>query len=60
MNFKELLTRAKRNDTCALNELIAMYKPLVLKESVVNGRFDEDIYQELWFTLINCIRKFKH
>lgn len=56
MNFKELLIRAKENDAYAVNELIAMYKPLLMKESIVNGVLDEDLYQELWLTLINCIR----
>jgi len=57
VNFKGLLLRAKENDACALNELTAMYKPLLMKESVINGVFDEDLYQELWLTLMNCIRK---
>jgi hypothetical protein len=59
MSFTELLTRVKKNDDCALNELAAMYKPLIVKEAVINGRFDEDLYQELWLTLMNCVRKFK-
>lgn len=59
MNFKELLERAKENDDRALQEIITMYNPLLSKESIVNGVRDEDLYQELCLTLINCIRKFK-
>ena len=59
MNFKELLTRAKDGDVQALSEIIAMYKPLLVKESVAKGVFDEDLYQELWLTLLNCIRTIK-
>lgn len=59
MNFKEILTRAKENDTHAVNEIAAMYKPLLIKESIVNGIFDEDLYQELWLTFINCMRKIR-
>ena len=59
MNFKELLTQAKENDPHALNEIASMYKPLLIKESIVNGVFDDDLYQELWLTLINCIRKIR-
>jgi len=59
MNFKELLARAKDNDAQALNEIAAMYRPLLIKESIVNGVFDEDLYQEQWLTLINCIRKIR-
>ena len=59
MNFKELLARAKESDAHALNEIAAMYRPLLIKESIVNGVFDEDLYQEQWLTLINCIRKIR-
>ena len=58
MNFKELLLRAKENNACALDELAALYKPLLIKESIVNGIFDEDMYQEFWLTLIKCVHKF--
>jgi len=59
MNFKELLARAKESDAQALNEIATMYRPLLIKESIVNGVFDEDLYQEQWLTLINCIRKIR-
>jgi len=59
MNFKELLAQAKESDAQALNEIAAMYRPLLIKESIVNGVFDEDLYQEQWLTLINCIRKIR-
>jgi len=59
MNFKELLARAKDSDALALTEIAAMYRPLLIKESIVNGIFDEDLYQEQWLTFINCIRKIR-
>lgn len=58
MNFKELLQRAKMNDQQAKQEIFSMYRPLLVKEAVVNGVFDEDIYQELCETLLLCIQKF--
>lgn len=58
MNFKELLQRAKMDDQQAKQEIISMYQPLLVKEAVVNGVFDEDIYQELCETLLHCIQKF--
>jgi len=57
MNFKELLIRAKDGDSYAVLQIAEMYRPLLIKESVVNGVFDVDLYQELWLTLLNCIRK---
>lgn len=59
MNFKELLQRAKLGDQQAKQEIITMYQPLLVKEAVVNGLFDEDIYQELCETLLLCIQKFR-
>jgi len=59
MNFMELLARAKESDAHALTEIAAMYKPLLIKESIVNGVFDEDLHQELWLTFINCVRKIR-
>ena len=59
MNFKELLQRAKADDQQAKQEIISMYQPLLVKESVINGVFDEDIYQELSETLFLCIQKFR-
>lgn len=59
MNFKDLMLRAKENDRTAIGELLTMYRPLLLKESIVDGIFDEDLYQELCLTLLSCIRKFR-
>ena len=59
MNFKELLLTAKEMDESAVNQITDLYNPLLMKESIVNGIFDEDLYQELWLTLLNCIRKIK-
>ena len=58
MNFKELLQRAQMGDQQAKQEILSMYRPLLVKEAVVNRMFDEDIYQELCETLLYCIRKF--
>jgi len=59
VNFKELLQRAKMDDQQAKQEIISMYQPLLVKEAVINGVFDEDIYQELCETLLLCIQKFQ-
>ena len=46
MSFDELLFRAKAGDMEAKTEIFAMYRPLLIKNALVNGRFDEDLYQE--------------
>ena len=59
MNFKELLSRAKDDDLQAKEVLLERYKSLLLKEAIIDGVFDEDLYQELCVTLLDCIRKFR-
>lgn len=59
MNFNEILLRAKACNEDAIHTILEMYKPLLLKESIVNDMFDEDLYQELCITLLNCIRRFE-
>jgi hypothetical protein len=57
MIFRELLSRAKAGDVAAVNSIMLMYRPLLTKEAVIGGVFDEDLYQELCLTLLRCIRK---
>ena len=59
MNFKVLLLRAKSGDNEALTELLLMYRPLLLKESIVDGVFDEDLFQELCILILKSLRKFR-
>ena len=59
MSFDELLYRAKAGDMDAKAEIFAMYRPLLIKYSLVNRRFDEDLYQELAVELMKCIRYFR-
>jgi hypothetical protein len=59
MIFRELLARAKADDAAAVNTILMMYRPLLTKESVIGGVFDEDLYQELCLTLLSCIRKIR-
>lgn len=59
MNFYELLILAKSGDDLANEKILAMYQPLLTKESVIDGVWDEDLYQELCIQLFLCIRKFR-
>ena len=43
MKFGDLLLRAKSGEQDALNAILEMYRPLLLKESIVLGVFDEDL-----------------
>ena len=59
MTFEELLNRAKRGDKDAQEEIFRMYRPLLVKNSMNMGIFDEDLFQELSATLLHCIALFK-
>ena len=59
MNFEKVLLQAKEGDSDAILEIIEMYKPLLIRNAIVNGRFDEDLYQELVSTLLQCIQRFQ-
>lgn len=59
MRFKDLLLQAKNGNEKVFGELLSMYRPLLLKESIVDGVFDEDLYQELCVVFLKCVRKFR-
>lgn len=58
MNFKEILLQAQQGSETAVEEILRRYRPLLMKESICLGVFDEDLYQELCMTLLHCIRNF--
>lgn len=59
MNFKELLLQAKTGSEASVVIILEMYKPLLIKEAIYRGKFDEDLYQELCITFLNCIWMFR-
>lgn len=59
MNFERLLLQAKEGNADAVLEILEIYKPLLIKNAIVNGRFDKDLYQELVSTLLQCIQRFQ-
>lgn len=59
MDFKELLKQAKIGNEQAIAEIMNMYRSLLIKNSIINGSYDEDLFQELSITLLKCIRQFR-
>ena len=59
MDFKELLIRCQSGDRAALEKLYLMFKPLLVKRSLVNGVFDEDLFQKNCETLLRCVKAFQ-
>lgn len=58
MSFQEMLLRAKAGDEKAKLDLLEKYKPLLIKNAILNGFFDEDLYQEQCLVLMRCINLF--
>lgn len=57
--FRDLLLAAKGGDEDAFSELLEIYKPLLIRYSMINGQFNEDLYQEQCITLLRCISTFE-
>ena len=58
MTFRDILIRAKLGDETAKLEILEKYKPMLIKNSILNGRFNEDLYQEQCLVLMKCINQF--
>ena len=59
MDFKTMLLQAKAGDEEAVRELLKLYQPQLRRYSFYMGQFDEDLYQELCITLLQCVKKFE-
>lgn len=51
--------QAKLGNKDAQEEIFRMYRPLLIKNAMEQNQFEEDLYQELSATLLNCIQKFR-
>lgn len=59
MEFDDVLFHAKHGNQEAINRIIEIYHPMLIRYSLVNGYFDEDLYQELLVEVLKCIHYFK-
>lgn len=59
MTFIELLLAAKEGSASAFEGLFGRYKNLLRKYSVINGVFDDDLYQEQCMIFVHCIEIFE-
>lgn len=59
MQFSDLLYQANKGDKGAVEQIIEMYRPLLIKNALIEGVFDEDLYQELVIETLKCIQRFK-
>lgn len=59
MEFNKLLQEAKNGSSSAKGELFLMYRPLIIRRSMLEGCFSEELYQELSMTFLHCIELFR-
>ena len=59
MNFERLMIRCKAGNRKALEIIFLMFKPLIVKKSMLNGKFEEDLFQLQCETLLKCIKGFR-
>lgn len=57
--FKDLLTKAVGGDKEAVGKILIMYEALINNNSIVNGKFDEDLKQYISLRIIKNISKFE-
>lgn len=59
MEFEELLFKAQQEEKIAMGKILAIYRPMLIRNSLIDGYFDEDLYQELVLETLKCIQYFK-
>ncbi len=62
MGFEELFLRARQEDKEAMMKIIEMYRPLMIKYALVDGKFDDRslsgvCISDYWFALRNFLMK---
>ena len=58
MTFRNILIRAKPEDETAKLMLLDQHKPMLIKGSILDGQFNEDLNQEQCLVLLKCINQF--
>ena len=56
--FHAVLQKSIRGDRVGLEQLLILYKPLIDHASMVNGKLDEDLRQEILLHLVKAIPQF--
>lgn len=58
-NFRKTIMLAKLGNQEAMDQLIVMYRGLIVKNSVVNGIYDPDLNQQLYERFLECVKSFR-
>lgn len=58
MEFEEILFRAQQGDKKAVERILEMFRPMLIRNALIKGIFDEDLYQDLVIEAIKCMNLF--
>lgn len=58
-SFRELFHLAQKGDKNAISTFLEIFRPMIYKNSFVDGCFDQDCFQELSIRLLHCIKVFR-
>lgn len=59
MEFERVLFRAKQGDEKAIEQILEMFRPMLIRNALIWGVFDEDLYQEFVIETLKCVQHFK-
>lgn len=59
MEFEDILFRAQQGDKKAVEKILEMFRPMLIRNALIKGIFDEDLYQEFVIEVLRCIRYFR-
>lgn len=59
MDFANLMLSSKAGNQSALEQLFFQFRPYLAKKSILNGTFEEDLFQMQCETFLRCVKGFR-
>ncbi|HAP20410.1 MAG TPA: helix-turn-helix domain-containing protein [Lachnospiraceae bacterium] len=59
MRFRETLCKAQRGEVTVIQQILEMFRPMLIRNALVNSQFNKDLYQELSLEALKCIHNFR-
>ena len=59
MDFPNLMLSSKAGNQSALEQLFLQFRPYLAKKSILNGIFEEELFQMQSETFLRCVKGFR-
>lgn len=59
MEFEKILFKAQQGEIQSIEQIIEMFRPMLIRNALIKGVFEEDLYQEFVIETLKCIRNFR-